>query len=265
MSVKKEAPTRQAVQLEFEVPGTPEQVWHAIATGQGISSWFVPSEVDERQGGAVAFHLGPGMESSGTVTVWEPPRHFAYEEPDWSPGAPPLATEFTIEARSGRTCVVRLVHSLFGSDEDWSDQFDGFEAGWASFFDVLRLYLTEFFGQECSSFRLMGSRPGSESDAWDALTQTLAITSGRRGDRWRTPSTVPPVGGIIERAGKGKHIHELLVRLDEPAPGIALIGAYTWGGSTHAAISFFFFGDRASAAASRDEPLWQAWMTSQPT
>ena len=57
-----------------------------------------------------------------------------------------------------------------------------------------------------------------------------------------------------------ENAHEVLLCLDEPAPGVALIGAYTWGGSVHAAMSFYLFGDRAPAAVSCDEPLWQAWM-----
>jgi len=32
MSVKKEASGRRSVQVEVEVPGTPEEVWQAIAT-----------------------------------------------------------------------------------------------------------------------------------------------------------------------------------------------------------------------------------------
>ncbi len=38
MSVKKEPNGRRSVEIEFEVPGTPEEVWQAIATGSGISS-----------------------------------------------------------------------------------------------------------------------------------------------------------------------------------------------------------------------------------
>ena len=37
MSVKKEASGRRSIQVEVEVPGTPEEVWQAIATGPGIS------------------------------------------------------------------------------------------------------------------------------------------------------------------------------------------------------------------------------------
>jgi uncharacterized protein YndB with AHSA1/START domain len=50
MSVKKEASGRRSVQVEIEVPGTPEEVWQAIASGPGISSWFVPAEFEERDG-----------------------------------------------------------------------------------------------------------------------------------------------------------------------------------------------------------------------
>ena len=50
MPVTKDASGRRWIQVEAEVPGTPEQVWKAIATGPGISAWFVPSKVEEREG-----------------------------------------------------------------------------------------------------------------------------------------------------------------------------------------------------------------------
>ena len=79
MSVKKEASGRRSIQVEVEVPGTPEEVWQAIATGPGISSWFVPAEFEERDGKpvAVTMNFGPGMESRAVVTAWDPPRMFA--------------------------------------------------------------------------------------------------------------------------------------------------------------------------------------------
>jgi hypothetical protein len=40
MSVKKEPSGRRSIQVEIEVPGTPEEVWQAIATGSGVSAWF---------------------------------------------------------------------------------------------------------------------------------------------------------------------------------------------------------------------------------
>jgi len=108
MTIKQDASGRRSMELRFDVPGTPEQVWKAIATSQGISSWLFPTDVEEREGGAIAFHIAPGMESAGTVTTFDPPRRFGYEEPDWSPNAPPLATEFIIVGDA----FSRLSHAL---------------------------------------------------------------------------------------------------------------------------------------------------------
>ena len=62
MTIKKEPSGRRSVQVEVEVPGTPEEVWQAIATGPGISSWFVPTRSEERQGGEIMSNFGPGMD-----------------------------------------------------------------------------------------------------------------------------------------------------------------------------------------------------------
>ena len=48
----------RTVEHEIEVSGTPEQVWQAIATGQGITAWFVPTTVEERAGGAIELDFG---------------------------------------------------------------------------------------------------------------------------------------------------------------------------------------------------------------
>lgn len=118
-------------ELELTVSATPEQVWDAIASADGISAWMLPTELDPREGGAVKFHMGPDGASEGTVTAFEPTRRIAYEE-DWATlvghaGADvtPLVTEFLVEARSGGTCVVRVVSSAYGTGADWENEFWG--------------------------------------------------------------------------------------------------------------------------------------------
>src|SRR4029450_1094957 len=102
MTVKKEASGRRSVQVEVEVPGTPEEVWQAIATRPGISSRSVPPEFEERDGKPVPMKLnfGPGMESRSVVTTWDPPRMFAAQGEGWG-GSPPMATEWSVDARGG--------------------------------------------------------------------------------------------------------------------------------------------------------------------
>src|SRR5262245_60507768 len=166
MPLKKDASGRRSVQVEVEVPGTPEEVWRAIATGPGVSAWFVPTEVEERDGKPVAVrsNFGPGMESLATVTEWDPPRRFAADSQDLGPNAPKVATEWIVEARSGGTCIVRVVHSLFASSDDWDNQLEGWESGWPAFFRLLRLYLTHFRGLRSTAFQLGGTAPRPRSE-----------------------------------------------------------------------------------------------------
>jgi uncharacterized protein YndB with AHSA1/START domain len=258
MSVKKEASGRRSVQAEVEVPGTPEEVWQAIATGPGVSSWFVPTET--REDGTIVSHFGPGMDAVARTTAWDPPRRFAGESPGFAPNAPPLATEWTVEARSGGTCIVRVVHSLFASGDEWDDQLEGIESGWPDFFRILHLYLTYFRGQASATLQLMGVTTEPPHKAWDVLTGSLGLTGVVLGERRNAPASAPPFGGHVEAPGKGGHHHQLLLRLDEPTAGIAHLFALPMGGQVFMVIRLYLYGDRAASVVARDEPLWHAWM-----
>lgn len=260
MSLKKEDSGRRWVQVDAEVPGTPEEVWQAIATGPGVSSWFVPTEI--REDGAVVSHFGPGMDAVATQTAWDPPHRFAAEG-ELGPNAPKMATEWIVEARSGSTCVVRVVHSLFASTDDWDDQLESIEAGWPDYFRILRLYLTHFRGQPCSAFQLMGMAPEPASSAWDVLAQSLGLVGAREGEYRTTLATAPRLAGLVERTGKPGHPDQLLIRLDEPTAGIAHLFAIAMGGVVFVSIRVYLYGDQAAATVASAEPLWNAWMNKQ--
>jgi uncharacterized protein YndB with AHSA1/START domain len=264
MPVKKDASGRRSVQAEVEVPGTPEQVWQAIATGPGISAWFVPSEVEEREGGTAVSHFGPGtsMDSVATITTWDPPKRFAFSSDELGPGASPVATEWTVEAQSGGTCRVRVVHSWFASTDDWDSQFEGHELGWAGFFRILRIYLTHFAGQPCAASQFMGFTTKPVPAAWNDLAGALGLAGGTAGQRVASAPDGPRIAGTVERAGTDEH-PELLLRLDEPSPGIAHLFAMRMGPSTCVSVRFFMYGNGADAVASRVEPIWQTWLNSR--
>jgi uncharacterized protein YndB with AHSA1/START domain len=260
MSVKKDTNGRRYVALDVEVPGTPEQVWQAIATGPGIAAWFVPTDLEEREGGRVTFHLGPDMDSQGRVTTWEPARRFAYEEREWASNAPPLASEFTIEARAGGTCLVHVVHSLFASNDDWDDQLESIASGWPSFFEVLRLYLGRFFGLPCSAIRLTSTAATDEAEAWMALTRALGLEDTLEGQRPKArDAALPAFDGVVKRVGRSKH-REMLVVLNEPADGAGMFGVYTWNKQVMASVSLYLYGERAADVVRRDEPRWREWL-----
>jgi uncharacterized protein YndB with AHSA1/START domain len=260
MSVKKEASGRRSIQVEVEVPGTPEEVWQAIATGPGISCWFTPAEFEERDGKpvAVTLNFGPGMESRSVVTAWDPPRMFAREADGWFPGSPPIATEFSVEARAGGVCVVRVVQSLFASTDDWDNQLIGTESGWPGFFHILRLYLTHFRGERSAFMQFMAPVAGTAANAWATLTAALGFNGVYDGQGWAVPAGVPALGGMVE------HVNQsacgALLRLDQPGPGIAALYTIKYGGSVMATFSFYLYGDQAAETVARETPLWQAWI-----
>ena len=257
MSVKKEANGRRSVQVEVEVPGTPEQVWQAIATGPGVSAWFVPTEVDGRLGGTVTHHFGAGMDSAATITEWDAPHRFVKED-SWGPNGPTVATEWIVEARGGGTCMVRVVHSLFAETDDWDGQLTGVESGWPSFFHILRLYLEHFAGQPSSQIQLL-AMPAA-SGAWEKLAGALNLAGAAPGERRDAGDGAPPLSGIVESVNAAGHPHTLL-RIDRPAPGAVFATAFPAGEKAFVTVSFYLYGDTAATVVARDQSAWTAWMT----
>lgn len=260
MGVKREPSGRRSIQVEVEVPGTPEEVWRAIATGPGISSWFVPAEFEERDGKPVALKLdfGPGMETVSPVTAWDPPRAFATQGDGWIPGSPPIAHEWSVEARGGGICVVRVVDSLFSSTDDWDEQLEGTESGWPGCFRVLRLYLTHFRGQRSAFMPFMAPVAGTPGDAWAALTEALALGGVGVGQGWTAPTGTPALGGVVEHVGQDPP--GVLLRLDRPGPGTATLFTMDLGELVLARIGVYLYGDRAAETVAHEAPLWQAWV-----
>ena len=259
MSVKKEASGRRSVQTEFEVPGTPEEIWRAIATGPGISSWLMPAEFEESNGKPVTLRLdfGSGTPSRAAVTAWDPPRMYAAQTEDFVPGSPPIAAEWHIEAQAGGTCIVRLVHSLFASTDDWDDQLDYIESGWSAFLRTLQIYLTHFRGQRSTLMKWMVPVAGTETQAWQSMTTALGLQGASIGQRWTAPAGMPALGGVVEYVNEGPN--DILVRLDTPGPGVAGFGSVDMGEQCSVGMNVYLYGDQAAGIAARETPLWQAW------
>jgi uncharacterized protein YndB with AHSA1/START domain len=246
--------------LEFsvEVPGTPKQVWQAIATAKGMSAWFLPTEMEEREGGSLHFTMGPEMGSDGQVTGWDPPHRIVYEE-DWAalmgkdPDAlSPLTSEFLVEAQSGGTCIVRVTSSGFGTGAAWESEFwDDMGPNWMPFFDNLRLYLSHFPGQEATQLEVTASHPGDAEALWSTLHDALGL-----GDEGATVE-LRGATGTVERVGERR----ALVRLTAPVPGMLDFFAYGEGnGKTTVGVRAYVFSVDAADYVRREEPAWQTWL-----
>lgn len=261
MPVKKDSSGNRSVEAEVEVPGTPEEVWKAIATGPGISSWFVPTTVEEKVDGAAISNFGPGMESVGTIKVWNPPVKLEIETEE---EAGKIATVWTVEAPSGGTCIVRVLHRWFADSDDWDQQFEMHGEGWKSFFRILRLYLMHFSGQPCAQIQLTGFGSDPKATVWASLYNQLGWATPVVGERIRSGSDAPEIAGIVERVGEAAHPEELLLQLDSPASGIAHLFAMPMGERVLLSIRFYLYAANACSAVESTietvESQWHSWV-----
>jgi uncharacterized protein YndB with AHSA1/START domain len=247
-------PGTRSIRLEVEVPGTPEEVWEAIATGPGITSWFVPATVEGRSGGTLTMSFGPGYDQSGTVTAWEPPNRFAYSTED---PRGRLACEWLVEARDGGTCVVRLINSGFGTDEGWDTDYDAMTGGWKLFLHNLQLYLIHFKGQPCTAVLVNGIAREPRGASWRALTTSLGLPgSAAPGELVEAVTDGAALAGRVDRVSEGM----VTILLDEPGPGIAFFSAEGIGEMTSMSLYLYLFGDDAADVAAKAEPTWRSWM-----
>lgn len=249
-------PSRRRIELEITVPGSPEEVWQAIATGPGISSWYVPHTVEEREGGAAVAEFGPApeMHVPGRVTAWEPPHRVAFAGVDDGPG---LAFEWLVEARDKGSCVVRLVNTGFGDGLPWDDQYDDMIGGWIFFLRNLWLHRTYFAGQHAIAALPMALWPGEPATVWPRLLAELGLPAD------------PAVGTVITTRGDGVprlsgHVLDarpngLSLLLEEPAPGTGLLAAE---GSDSCGVSAwaYLYGPTAERAAAAHLATWGAWL-----
>jgi uncharacterized protein YndB with AHSA1/START domain len=262
-----EKPSGLMASREVEIDAAPEQVWEAIATGAGNAGWLFPAEIEERQGGAMVIHRAPfGGDAPAKITVYDPPRRFAYEEETES-GRLPWATEFLIEGRSGTTTVVRVVTGFYEGGEGWEPMVEGAAEGWQGALQFLRIYVANFLGMPVAGMGVTGNtdRPLSDRTALSAdLLGALGLVGLKAGEKFRGPNDAPPLAGVIEGDFSGAVTvegHGCLIRTDEPGPGIFEVSTFSMDGQTVTVnVVGRLYGDDGLALADRDETGWVDWM-----
>lgn len=143
--------TKNTLVLERHFPVSPERLWEAIATREGLSHWFMPTPFEIEPGGRFSFEGG----WAGTVTGFDPPRSIQFT-PDDSEEA---WLRFEIEP-SAEGSLFRLVDKMgaavealeiFGADAPKhlvyqpggvGTHWSGVISGYHGFVDALESHLT---------------------------------------------------------------------------------------------------------------------------
>ncbi|AZM52575.1 ATPase [Streptomyces sp. WAC 01529] len=228
---------------EFEVEGSPGQVWAALTTGTG--GWLRPLKYEPREGGAAPF--------GGTVTRWDPPRRLTarVEDPDGVPGQSLDQLDQFIEPRDGgRRSWLRHVHSgVFTEDQD--GQYAKAVRRTDFHLHTLRQYLAYFAGRPAVFTALDGPPASRAPDALVRLARALGLPDDAgEGARIRVEAPGEELDAVIDFRSRyfiglrsDDALHRFFRRDDSGAP----VGVRVHDFAPH-------------ADAKRAELAWRDWL-----
>lgn len=138
--------------MELEIAADRDAVWRALSDRAELVRWFPPeAEVEPKPGGEIVWRWGDLHRWPQRVEAWEPGEHLRtrYDSavPDGGGSPHPLFIDFFLTGEGGRT-TLRLVHSGFGPDAAFDEEYDGISSGWPVELRSLRLYLERHAGQD---------------------------------------------------------------------------------------------------------------------
>lgn len=173
---------RREMTHELAIDATPEQIWHALTTKEGLERWFPPhAEVREPGvGGVIWCSWGGAYEGEAKILEWEPLRRL---KTTFGDPAGPLTCTYEILSERGST-VVRITTAGFGEGEEWAGSYDGINRGWKFELRGLRHALERHPGEErkvINVFRKIGDMTPEEG--WARLMSADGLLAkGALGD-----------------------------------------------------------------------------------
>ncbi len=153
------------------------------------------------------------------------------------------------------------MNSGFGTGADWDGQYDGMSEGWRLFLENLRLHLTHFPGQRARAIISVGSAPGPNAAAFDALCRSLGVPVDLApGDAFATAMTgatgAPELRGAVQVVQRRPKISAYFLTLDAPAPGTGFVAAEGDGEAVSVCLYLYLYGP----AAAEVEGPWTAFL-----
>ncbi|MEM7205856.1 MAG: SRPBCC domain-containing protein [Planctomycetota bacterium] len=124
-----------------------EAVWRALAESGEVARWFAPEvEIEPRVGGTVRWEWPGHFDWRQTIEVFEPGRHLRTRYEAWSGDVSrPLFVDWQLEGEGGTT-TLRVVHSGFGDDSTFDQEYHDISNGWPVELASLRVYLERHRG-----------------------------------------------------------------------------------------------------------------------
>lgn len=171
------------VSLEVRVDAPLNDVWRALATGEGMRRWFpFDARIDARPGGEAWVSWGPGMDFAVPLAWCETGKRFGWLEPrpDEDGEKVELAVDFTLES-NGSSTVVRVVNSGFGTSASWDNEVDSISRGWLVYLRHLKFSLERHPGVDRRVVYVEAKIDAPIEDAWSRMFSRVIAAGGAPG------------------------------------------------------------------------------------
>jgi uncharacterized protein YndB with AHSA1/START domain len=175
--------------MAIDIDATPEEAWRALTDAGELVRWFpLQARVTPGAGGSMFWAWGENWAGEARIEIWDPNRRLVLTENRQAfdavgkplPGErQAMAMEFTLDTHAGGTRL-RLVHSGFGSGDNWDDELDSTSAGWQHELRSLRHYLQRHRGRDRHAAFVHATSALPSTEVWKRLLGPAAfvVTSG---------------------------------------------------------------------------------------
>lgn len=239
----------RAVEEEIVIAAPVESVWRALTDAEELANWF-PTEaaVEPGEGGKIWLAWEEQFRWDLDIEIWRPLKRLRasyLQEVPTTPGQPPakatkpvkIAMDFYLSHMSGGT-IVRVVHSGFGPDSSWDNEYYGVLRGWRYELRSLQHYLERHPGVARSVAWARTTVNISVESAWESLTgsEGLIVEGSLAGLEPDSPYSFRTAAGEIFRgvvrtmsppfefSGTVENLGDSLLRLAvEPITGDPLV------------------------------------------
>ena len=282
-----------ALTRKIVLDATAAEVWDKIATGPGLSTWWVPHEVVPRKGGVARADFGGGTIAEGRIHTYDPGRRIIYGgeaasqdvggEPKTLDQSPTL--EFWINEDGGDPedfvdAPFRGIGDVRGhrrrpgsSRTLLNFRQNGFveegqevyEEGWDFYFYNLTQYFTHFRGRTSLTATALVLHQSSPREGFDVVSKALGIDDPdavEEGKELRlSPRGRDPIEGVVDLRMSGAHIEALGIRNNQ-----GLLRAMSDESCGGAVLNYEYVVDPPPDLVSRVRDVgrgWQGWLEQQ--
>jgi uncharacterized protein YndB with AHSA1/START domain len=229
------------------------EVWDKVATGPGLSSWFVPHELEAREGGTGRADFGGTALAEGVIEVYDQGNRVVYRGKSADDaGATEPTLEFRLADDGGNQTSLTLRQEGFPE----ADQAV-YEAGWDVYLHTLQASFEHFGGEHAATTASFVDSSLGEKAAFEKVRQALGAEGDVSEGQQVQLQAVAETGGVVELRKSEAPLDAITIRTDDGFVR-AIAASYTASGDDEGcAVSVTRFkyarGEGLAAAVGRDE------------